>query len=216
MFSRKLILSVLLGMCSFAAYSQNEIDGNDITPVKLEEGRYQWLTGEAGNEKPLSGLCRIYCSDIQHGRAVILADYTDGLKDGNYEYYENEHPVKGTYRLVQKGSYKEGRKQGAFMEYFPDGSVEKITEFVNGRKEGLMQQFLNGTNQMVLEYTYSDNILNGPYKLFYDNGSLREEGRYEQGEMVFRVEYCESGEVKTAGEMTPQGWKIIENSDPEN
>lgn len=97
---------------------------------------------------------------------------TNGRKQGHWVFYGADKPEKGwcSSCKINEGTYKENRKVGVWTTYYQDGVTpkSKIT-YVNGR-------------------------VNGAYKQYYPNGSIKETGRFigrwYRGEII---KYYESG-----------------------
>lgn len=105
--------------------------------------------------------------------------------------------------LLQSGIVKEGKKQGNWIEYYPNALVKSITPYVDGKMEGLRVEFSNN-GQLEKSMEYHNGLLNGDYKelrysstkeeryyengklegtvkIYYDNGKIMEEGLYKNG-----------------------------------
>lgn len=53
--------------------------------------------------------------------------------------------------------------------------------FKNGRKNGPSMAFRDSTGKPWSLHTYTNDTLNGPYKVWHENGKLRIEGQYKMG-----------------------------------
>jgi antitoxin component YwqK of YwqJK toxin-antitoxin module len=105
--------------------------------------------------------------------------------------------------LNAQGTYKNGKRNGTWTEYHPNGLVKSITSYVDGKKEGIFVE-LNNNGQLVKRVFYHNNLRHGEYKefnyaavkevrtyqfdklegvvqIFYDNGKMMEEGNYKNG-----------------------------------
>jgi antitoxin component YwqK of YwqJK toxin-antitoxin module len=79
--------------------------------------------------------------------------------------------------------------------YFDTTSNEKVAErhfyesqkiyienlFKNGRKNGPSMAFRDSTGSPWSLHTYTNDTLDGPYKVWHENGTLRIEGQYKMG-----------------------------------
>lgn len=134
-------------------------------------------------------------------------------KDGEYadlptgavkeEFADREGVVKVVVGTDAQGLYKDGKRDGAWVEYHPNGLVKSITSYVDGKKEGIYTE-LNNNGQLIKrmyyhndmkhgeykefnystikeERTYQFDKLEGAVKIFYDNGKIMEEGNYKNG-----------------------------------
>jgi hypothetical protein len=101
------------------------------------------------------------------------------------------------------GHYLSGKREGTWVEYYPNGLIKLVTSYVNGEKEGLCVEF--GNNNQVTkscyyhksqrhgeykEYNYTtvkevrkyvNGKIDGLAKIYYDNGKIMEEGVYKEG-----------------------------------
>jgi len=134
-------------------------------------------------------------------------------KDGQYadvpanaakeEFTDTPGVVKVSVGTDAQGTYKDGKRDGSWIEYHPNGLVKTITSYVDGKKEGLYAELTNnGQLQKRMYYhnnlrhgeykeynystvkedrTYQFDKLEGTVKIFYDNGKVMEEGNYKNG-----------------------------------
>ena len=78
--------------------------------------------------------------------------------------------------------------------YNRNGTLFSITNYSKGNIHGLYEEFDYG--KMDMSGYYTEGKLNGPYKLFYADGSVSEEGYYEDGEYEnIKSEYSISGKL---------------------
>ena len=111
---RKRLLSLLLlSICGSMLFAQEPLDIDDVEQVPLGDFTYQWRN--ICDRTPLHGKCRIILSY----RSYTIAHFNkDGILDGLYEKYEDNH-------LVQKLTYVKGILRGKGYEYYTDGTVKK-------------------------------------------------------------------------------------------
>lgn len=91
---------------------------------------------------------------------------------------------------------------GSCISYFPDGKVESVAEFVDGKIHGhLKVYFRNG--KLAEDKEYKNDVLSGKVKFYHENGKLAEEGNViaNSKEGLWKV-YYESGQL-----MTLENWK---------
>ena len=121
------------------------------------------------------------------------------LSDGITKITVND----GAGNLSQAGIVKEGKRQGNWIEYYPNALVKSITPYVDGKMEGLRVEFSNnGQLEKSMEYHngmlhgyykelrynttreeryYENGKLEGTVRIYYDNGKIMEEGLYKNG-----------------------------------
>lgn len=151
-----------------------------------------------------------YSETWTNGKVRIQGKYKDGKKDG--VWIENRKDGKPERSI----SYKNGLRDGEYKTFYTDGTIEKTTNYINDLKEGLSKEFHYDSGNIKAEYNYSNDIKEGKYKLYYDDGTTREEGRCENGKEIYRKEYYRNGKVKEVSERTSKGgWETIERYDSE-
>lgn len=101
--------------------------------------------------------------------------------------------VKNTAGLLQiEGYVLDGKKTGQWIEYSPEGDINKIEHYVNGFLEGPSIR-MTFRNQADLRARYKNNQLEGPW-IMYKYGKIVEERFYANGKL--------EGLVKTYDERT--------------
>ena len=160
----------------FDFFKSNSNDNKSLTPFTE-----YWSNGNIrskGHRKGdnLEGLVIDY---LKNGNKLLEINYNEGLWDGLCKEYSIENHGK----LVKEGLYEKGVKiQETSYEYYENGNVKEIIT------------------------TKDDDVLHGPYKLFYENGELKEEGVFENGGIRRSTKvYHENGELKEEG--------ILENNE---
>jgi hypothetical protein len=148
----------------------------------------------------------------------------NGKKQGHWVYTGKDRPSSGYKQdvKVEEGDYKDNRKVGMWIKYYPDGKTPKLKgEYVNNRPEGSYVKYhSNGKIKEIgsvmlsinvdslkrfhengtLEY---ESVLNdqgkeqGSVKYFYSNGQLEFEYNVQEGIPVGEAtRYYENGDVK--------------------
>lgn len=105
--------------------------------------------------------------------------------------------------IAQQGNYFNGKREGIWVEFYPNGLVKNATSYLNGAMEGLrVEMDANGqlTKRLffhnnlrhgeykefnyatvIQQRTYKNGKLEGLVKVFYSNGKLMEDGMYQNG-----------------------------------
>lgn len=204
---------------SEAIYKMGEQDGYER---RYRENGELWLDASYKNGKPEGNRVEHISSNV--GDYIRRSSYKDGLRTGDY----SETWSDGNLR--EKGSYKEGKKEGVWtkyreggipeisvtyrngekngeeIRYFTNGKPETCRNFLNGKREGLSREYYYGNGKLKSEFTYKANKEEGPYKRFYEDGTLREEGRCENDTQIYRKEYYDNGKLKTIAERRNGSW----------
>jgi antitoxin component YwqK of YwqJK toxin-antitoxin module len=131
---------------------------------------------------------------IKHGHARVYRLYKDGSYffvmegrlDGN-----SQRTGKWTYRDTIHGNafetyYEDDKENGSYKRFYLNGSAREIGQNKNDQEEGEWKYFnLKGT--LIKECSYKSGNLIGIYREYYDNGQLKVDGAYRQGEGVIKV-----------------------------
>ena len=148
-------------------YAQEPLDIDDVEQVPLGDFTYQWRN--ICDRTPLHGKCRIILSY----RSYTIAHFNkDGILDGLYEKYEDNH-------LVQKLTYVKGILRGKGYEYYTDGTVKKECVWnEQGKIDGLMIEY-NRIGRT--EWDYKNGEVDGQQRTFDNNGRLITFVSYSKG-----------------------------------
>lgn len=105
--------------------------------------------------------------------------------------------------MSASGTLLNDKKQGSWVEYYPNGIVKTITAYVDGKKEGIYLE-MNASGQVVKRCNFHNDVREGEYreyeyatvkeerfykagklegivKIFYPDGKVMEEGNYANG-----------------------------------
>jgi len=95
-----------------------------------------------------------------NGKIINKVD-ENNLKQGPWIYFGRmkKRPGYGDDSKIEEGEFKDNRKLGIWISYFPDGQVKS-------------------------EITFQSNRPKGPYKVYYPNGVLQEEGSWQSNRNV--------------------------------
>jgi len=122
--------------------------------------------------------------------------YVNDLKEGKALYFFNDGKLK------EELSYFNGRKQGPGKEYDNYGNVITVFEYhnhyliarekinrsdANGKKQGVWKTFYPD-GKVQKEMKYIDDILDGYYKEFNENGNLILSLKYHEGKIVVGID----------------------------
>ena len=114
-------------------------------------------------------------------------------KPGLVRAIVNEGPT-----LLQQGNYLNGKREGIWSEFYPNGLLKNATSYVNGAKEGLYVE-LNQNGQMTKRFFNHNNMRHGEYKEF-NYSSLKEERIYKMGKLEGLVKiYYDGGKIMEEG-----------------
>lgn len=183
-------------------YKDGKPDGNWVEQIISNVGDY---TRRSSYKNGM--LTGIYSETWKDGIPRKKGTYKDGKKDGVWtEYRRDGTPTIST-------TYKADEKTGEEIRYFTDGKPETSTNYLNGKRDGVRREYYNGNGNLKSERTYKANKEEGPYKRFYESGTLREEGECKNGMEVYRKEYYDNGKLKSVAERQNGSWNTLERYD---
>ena len=105
-------------------------------------------------------------------------------------------------KLAWRGTYRNGQLDGPFTEYHSSGEILRQGQYVKGTPDG-RHEFKSPDGQL---YGWSHIVSgSGPWKAWYPDGSIREEGIYEDGAKSDPGRTTSIREQKTAGHMATWG-----------
>lgn len=221
---KRLIISLLLGAMTFTGSAQENVyQVDEISVINYGDGR---LLFRQSNEakKPLEGQHRIIDGYLSE---YILADFKDGMYNGSFQHLKNN-------KLKAEGTYKEGRKDGIYKEYYSDGvKLKKETPFTEGKLNGIVKTYYtDGKIEKEKEYAmsiehgvelsydyqtnnisqrnYKDGRLHGVQVIYYSSnvGDFVEHSIYEDGKQIGKFsEIFGDGTIKKQGQYNKDGKK---------
>lgn len=141
---------------------------------------------EFGNSETLQ--ITYYPNRVINGIGVINAI---GQENGKWEYF---HGRSG--RLLSKGEYVDGKREGEWKWYYEDGTLKEVSRFKNGNREGESEQYFpNGLPSF--KASYKNGSLDGNYTAYDISGYKTQSGTMENGKLEGTVTtYYEDGTTK--------------------
>lgn len=83
------------------------------------------------------------------------------------------------YKLIEKGSFNSGLKEGSWKSWYADGTLKEVTTYRNGKKQGMYTQY-DTTGNLLVKGKYSGDRKDSRWliydikdTLYYDKGALR-------------------------------------------
>ena len=107
----------------------------------------------------------------------------DGERQGKWIFTGKDYPHKNLPKTqkVEEGYYVNGRKEGTWIKYFADGTVQ-------------------------LKGTYNNNRPEGPYTRYYPNGKIAEQGEFKaNGYKGLLLRYHDNGQLAYRANFNNQG-----------
>ena len=94
-----------------------------------------------------------------------------------------EVPFTGKIDGKTTGSFKNGKKDGFWLDYWENGQLQSKTNHKNGKLEGSWVSYhLNG--QLRDKGQYKNGLKDGSWVSYFGNGQLRSKGNYKKGIMI--------------------------------
>ena len=113
---------------------------------------------------------------------------TSGVPENGAPYFFDDTPElkRLTYFnlsgiLTTSGYSKNGKRAGAWVDYFENGAPKIITTYIDGKKEGLYME-LDDYGKIVKMMNYHQDLRDGDYKEF--NGSIVKEERFYKNDKL--------------------------------
>ena len=115
----------------------------------------------------------------------------------NNLYYEKEKNILFTGEIKSKknGKIIKGLKEGAWLEYWEDGTISSITNYEKGKYEGeYLSYYKNG--QLNVKANYIDNKKEGEFIDYYETGQINWKENYKNGKVDgLSIIYHENGNL---------------------
>lgn len=166
-----LICSIfLINQCRFSTRE------ND-TGITNKEGAKDSLivkeTGKLDSNGNRTGKWTGYFSGNKIG---YLGYYENGLKDSAWIFY---NPLG---LIVKKEHYSKGLKNG-ITSIYSEGILYDEVEFKNDKKNGRHSHY-SSPKQLNYYQEYKDGYFDGEYVLFFEDGSIKQKGKFVHGRCV--------------------------------
>lgn len=117
------------------------------------------------------------------GNIRLVTTYNKGIRNGQFLRYH----LNGT--IAEESYFKDGIQDS--VSYYWDnafGSILKIQNYNMGKKEGNWVTF-NEIGDTLTTYTYKNNILDGPYRIYMTQKVDHEKGVDAKGKKIYESEY---------------------------
>ena len=153
-----------------------------------------------------------------NGKKMAEGLYVETKKDGHWNYYNDletlsaeEYYQKGTPtgiwktyyddgKLLEECPYDKGLKKGLCKQYFSDGSIKSELNFDKGKYEGVAKHYYPNGKPMLFGQFHND-LKEGKWTAFKDNGDKESEIEYSAGEVVNEIYYDKAREAELKNEV---------------
>lgn len=150
------------------------------------------------------------------GELIYEATYKDGYRIGKeIEYYtanqiakittySNQERNKKVITYTPKGEvtfeamYQNGVLEGVVLENNPVEGFWTESTYKSGKKEGETKTFYKPSKKLRSKEIYKNNVLEGDYVEYFENGKIKTKGLYRAGKKAGNwVHYDENGKERT-------------------
>jgi antitoxin component YwqK of YwqJK toxin-antitoxin module len=168
-------------------------EGQFIHDIPVGEFRYYYPGGELKARSVLSdnGNRSQVTTYFKNGRKMAEGLYINEKKDSIWKFYSEFENV-----LVSEENYKDGKKEGVSITYYPDGVVAERLTWKNGVRSGLWEQYYTD-GKIKLKCTYLNDQKHGQIKGYFSSGRTWLTGQYINGDADGTWTYkTDKGEVE--------------------
>lgn len=96
--------------------------------------------------------------------------------------YHESGAIKEVYSIIRVPENPDTvLRDGLYRRFHEDQSTALEVMYVNGAKQGLMKEFYRGTDQLQRITYFEKDTARGPFKVYYEDGKLLQEGHFEKG-----------------------------------
>ncbi len=122
---------------------------------------------------------------VKKRSAVNKMSLPESVKHGKYEAYSSKD-----YKLTEEGTYKNGKKHGLWIAYYPGGKIPAVTsEYKEGRLHGVVREYdLKNGKVLRSETTYKDGAKHGKMTVYDKRGKKVAEKMFDNGAEVKEIE----------------------------
>lgn len=152
---------------AWVSYSPNK---NILLTGKYKNGLKsgEWKTFNDKNKLLLLENFKVIKSEDSKNEIIVIGRNQEvSVLHGPFESYsETDFAIKAS------GTYKKGKKNGTFIDYYPGGVVPTIVaQYKEGNLDGLFQQFSRRGN-IRHQIEYKNNLKDGAFLIFNESGKV--------------------------------------------
>lgn len=194
-------------------------DGTVITYMEYKKGFM--VSRERINRKDRNGLRQGRWKIFFPSGAVQLDGvYRDDKKNGYFKEYDENGQLLSVKKYVNDVEEKEAPELASLSiktDYYPSGKVKTVASYNGDVPQGVRREF-DESGKITAGYIFhkgnivgegiidEEGIKDGPWKEFYDDGTLRSVGTYDKGNRVGDWKfYYENGKIESQGKYSKKG-----------
>ncbi len=132
-----------------------------------------------------------YSSYFENGNIQEKSNYKNGALDGERRIFNAEG------KLIITEHHSNGNYEGLYKSYFPDGTIESEGLYRENKMTGTWKFYYQDPPGQIKEaVTFKNNIENGPFIEYHENGIMAAEGVYVDEQQHGEVKvYTKKGEL---------------------
>ncbi len=108
-------------------------------------------------------------------KVFVEGQYADGDQVGEWSYYHDNG------QLAKKVNFVAGKADGVVELRRPDGTLEAVRVFAQGKRNGTWKTFDESGEQQLTEEVYADGKPDGVWKTWWENGQERQQAAFKAG-----------------------------------
>lgn len=122
---------------------------------------------------------------LREGLYVVINSQGDTIEKSNYVAGKLEgqrviYYPSGQVKIVE--NYINNEYHGPYQSFFENGSPKQFGTFKNGQFEGELKTYYEQPSGRLKESVFlTEGIENGPFKQYFEDGTIQAEGFYENG-----------------------------------
>ncbi len=181
-------------------FKEYDLDGNLLSATKYVDGeKYE----KAEELQKLDVRTDYY----PNGKVKVVATYTkDGVPEGVRREYNEDGEVEKSYifrygKIIGEGIFTDaGQKQGMWKEYYDNGNLKAVGNYVDDMKDGYWKFYYKNGN-LEQKGKYIMNLPDSTWLWYYSDGSLLREDNYYNGlQDGVLTEFDKKGNIITKGD----------------
>lgn len=104
-------------------------------------------------------------------------------------------------KIIKKGNYNNGLKNGLFSYYNKEGNLTKEITWKNGKQDGIQKYYYEDGENLNYVVSYKDLLKSGEYKYYYKDGQIKVMGQFDNNNISgIWKSYYKSGKLEFEGE----------------
>lgn len=166
---------LLLIVVGFSSFGQSDQDLTSLLPKYAPDDALH--RNKIDNSGKKQGKWQYYS---RSGILVLELTFENNKKKGEYKRYNGV-----TGKMIEKGNYLNGIKNGSYTKWFSNGVKRVEGTYSNGKKDAIWSYFFkNGTGALRMIGNFKDGKKEGSWVFYDKNGSIRHKVKFESGRPI--------------------------------